>query len=399
MSDSSVLERVRSGDLYLAVFLSAIPIAVLAHFLSSGAVVFKGHAWSVVLPFIFAFVSFLFWILSRGSRSFPPITYVFLALLIVSWIVLWILEKRDGQGLNFTTFLVPLLVIMLLIKPASFRAVAIASATFAWVIAGVFVVSIIYDFATRNSFGGLLIRIPGFPRTLGEGARWEGPFGSPNYVGPFAAYLVLYSVTCRVWSRRILAAVGIVVLVMSGSRSAILGMLVGFIVYFIFSRSPRLVGLRRPVRVGLTIALLVPFLVFAFRADPTLNGRTPIWPEYWELWKRSPMEGVGTQLIQDRINSGEYFAWFVHAHNMALDLLGRYGIIGFVMIAALLVVAVIIVGRAARRSSPMGLALVSAFLVIGLVEVHGSWLYWSIPTVWLLLAVLDSSTFAHEQER
>jgi O-antigen ligase len=177
-------------------------------------------------------------------------------------------------------------------------------------------------------------------------------------------------------------------LLLSGSRSAFLGVAVALAVYLVFTSSPLLARFGKSIRILLITLAAAPMVAIALSQDPTLNGRTPIWPHYWEFWLSSPITGVGTSNINQLLQNGTLHLSNVHAHDLGLDLLGRYGLVGFVMALLTLALAAVITWRGAKSGAPFGLAIVLAFLAIGLVEVHGSWMYWSVPSAWLLLAVL-----------
>jgi hypothetical protein len=384
------LNRLFDGGNYLAAFLVGAPLVILANDIYPATPVFKGQAWTVIAPWICASISGALWLRYRSETKRSRLLTAFLLAIVAMWLTLSVLEWADGQSQNYTTFLVPVLVAMLIVKPVSLRDIRVAAAAFAWSTVAIVLVAEIHAVVTgyRGALGGLAIRIPGVNQLATPGTRWEGPFGSPNYAGPVAAYLIVYALSQRARTQGILGVIGVVMLLVSGSRSALLGVAVGVAVYFVFSPSRKLARLTRSMRVVLATGLVVAAASVAVILDPTMSGRTPIWPNYWDFWTSSPMVGVGTSAIDHQIQDGSLPPWNVHAHDLILDLLGRYGLLGFGAGCLMLAIALVITFKGARAAAPVGLALVLTFLAIGLIEVHGSWLYWSLPTTWLLIAAL-----------
>lgn len=386
-----LLQRIFKGENYLAVFVAGVPLAVLFEDIYGGEAVLKGQPWYVLVPFVFAAISGIFWLRFNRIGNYSKSTLTFLIAMIFAWSILISLEIIDGLAHNYTTYLVPVILLMLIFKPISANAALRVGNTLAWATILVIVISFVHDLFRGEQLPALGIRLPGVSLAVFEGARWVGPFENPNYAGPIVAFLLIYAFAKTGWQRWIFMVSGATLVLMSGSRSAFLGSLAGLIIIFIYSRSPSLERIGRGAKAAIVGAIFIAFSVIGIAVDPTLNGRTPIWPEYWRMWLVDPLTGIGTQEIQSRISAGEIGPEFVHAHNLFLDLLGRYGIVGFISITLVLGLALAVAIGAARRSDSLSLALVLTFLTIGLVEVHGSWLYWSIPTCWLLIAVLVGS--------
>lgn len=385
-------QRLRAlvGQNYLAVFLAGIPLAILANDIHPGTPIFKGQALAILAPLACAAIGFVLWLGYKPAFKYPALVSGFLVSLVVSWLVISVLDRLDGGGVAYTSYLVPLLVLMLLIKPISARDAMKAGAALAW--ATIAVVLVAETFALLTGYRGtepsFLIRIPGLSDSISSGSRWVGPFESPNYAGPVAAYTAIFGWSQRGIQRLLIVGAGLVVLILSGSRSALFGLVVAGAVYFIFNNwtaRSRRSRIRRTVGALSVTGVLG---IAAVWADPTLNGRTPIWPQYWEFWLSSPWRGVGTAQIESLIAGQVLNPWFVHAHHEFLDLLGRYGTLAAFGVGSALALAAIGSAKAAVQDQPMSFALVGAFLAIGSVEVHGSWLYLTVPVAWLLVSVL-----------
>jgi O-antigen ligase len=262
----------------------------------------------------------------------------------------------------------------------------------AWATIGISLVWLIQ----RTSIGAMEsllvfeIRLPGLASPLGGTERWQGPFESPNYAGPAASFALIFSFSQRGGNRAALLAFSTALLVASGSRSSLLGAVVGSLTYFAL-RDERVNTSASRRRIISAAVLLVSVLVLVFRSDPTLNGRTQIWPQYLDWWLGSPWSGVGTSSISRAVSSGEIPGSFIHAHNAWIDILARYGSAVFLLVFALTILALFMGVRATSYHQALPLALIVTFLMISLVEVHGNWTYWSSPTAWLLVAVLSTA--------
>jgi O-antigen ligase len=400
--DNTLKNSFFSGENYLAVFLCGLPLAILFEDIFGGAAVLKGQPWYVLVPFLFAGISGVLWLRCSRTVRYSNLTVGFLLSMILAWIALLLLEVIDGLAHNYTSFLVPLVLVMLVIKPVSPDAALRAGTALAWATILVVLLSLVHSIFVGLPVGGLNLRLPGISIGVVEGGRWVGPFGNPNYAGPAGAFLVVFAIAKRGWESWAIAVSGLAMVLLSGSRSAFLGLLLGLMILFIYSDAPQLKRASKGLRAGIVLMSFVALTTVAILRDPTLSGRTPIWPEYWRIWLANPLIGAGTQEIQDRIVAGQakppllvdpsgLGPEFAHAHNLFLDLLGRYGIVGFVTVTLALGLAVAIAIKSVRKFGALSLALVLTFLAIGVVEVHGSWLYWSLPTSWLLIAVLVGS--------
>lgn len=376
---------------YLSVLALIAPATMLFNGVFPGGVVLKGQSLGIVVPFLIFGAALVAWFAYTPATGSGRIIKFQLITLTAVWVGVFVLDWRDSQGINYTAFLVPLALLVIAVKPPTARMVDHAL----WSLAiGVVAVAIawmgknyVMNFGEAGPLSGVSLRIPGVTTTLGEGGRWSGPFGSPNYAGPAAALLLLFVLYQRTRWRWGIITPSALMLVLSGSRSAYFGLALGVAVWFVYRRRPLPRLQTRMLRATVACGALAAAGMLALSRDPTLNGRTPIWPGYLGLWQESFLTGVGTASIEARIRLGELNPWFVHAHNMVLDPLGRYGIVMALLVVTLLLLTVVGAWRVATTCS-LSLSLTSAYCAIGLVEVHGSWLYWSIPTSILVLSAL-----------
>jgi O-antigen ligase len=388
-SDENQPSRKRIELNYLATFLVGIVVSLFLVDVGTQEPFFKGQSLSIVVTMVLGLVGFIQWIFFKPRRKRDLLTSAFLLAFLLFWIFLYLRAEIDGTGVNYTVYLVPLLLVMLFIKPLTQVEVRAAADIFAWAIVIMIVVSeVIAIFNGYRGLGSVLIRVPFLPDSVGGVDRWVGPFGNPNYAGPIGAYLLIYGIYRAGITRAVLITAGLAILVLSGSRSAMFGVVAGLSVYFIYSQNIQLLRLPRKARVAIVAVIAVALVIISNLADPTFNGRTPIWAQYWEWFKDQTFSGHGTNEINNEIASGAIPPWMVHAHDIFLDQAGRNGLLGIVLLLALMIIALVCTIKAAGSGASVGLALVAAFIVIGLVEVPEAWIAWCIPLAFLLVSIL-----------
>lgn len=389
-----IQQRLRDIN-YLSVYLLTVPVAFLLQDVFPLAPLIKGQALSIAVPWLIAAIAVIFWIKQPRIRRRFTVDRVAIVILLAAWVWITTLDRIDGQSFNYNTYLIPLLMLMLIIKPLTFVQVKnAASVLAASTLMMIFIAEIVAALSsTRELSFHLGLRFFGISGlAIGDG-RWEGPFGNPNYAGPVMAFLVVYGFSLKGMGRWILVVPSLILLLITGSRSGFLGLLAGLACYFIFSNKPLLEFISVPKRFMLVIFSAVSLALLSFYLDPTLNARTPVWPLYVDYWLSSPITGVGTQNIQIMIEENGANPVSVHAHNLLLDLLGRYGSIAALLVLGTLGIGMLAGYQTAKYGSTVGLALVASFSAIGLSEVHGSWGYLSEPLAWLTLGILLSAAY------
>jgi O-antigen ligase len=170
-------------------------------------------------------------------------------------------------------------------------------------------------------------------------------------------------------------------MVLAQSKTSIIALLVSQIIYLLFSTpmssSPHKVLLRT------VIAAVTASTVFIYMlaSDPSLNGRTPIWSGFLELFKNDPLLGVGFSGIQEYITLNLLEPGFVphnHAYSVYFDIATRYGIVPFMLKLFPLSISVFISWRKRNEDQGTPLALCTYVVVAGIAETIYSWLYLSI---------------------
>ena len=235
----------------------------------------------------------------------------------------------------------------------------------------------------------LYVVVPGQVMTAhenGRSLRLSGAFGSPNNLGLAAALALLLSfLLCRQLGRRAGLAVALFALgvcgaclYLSGSRTAIISMLVGVTVILV-SRRPVLAISVLAVTVGAGLL----FLAFpdvrdgmlalvtregSTREVTTFTGRTEIWRYVFSLIQKAPILGYGFASTKEVIPAGftGAFGWTTHsAHNMVLQAWVATGLIG---LGILLVALLALVRDHFVRPHPIRDAVTAFVLVQGLME-------------------------------
>jgi len=385
--------------IYLWVAFATPPIAQFAHYLDPVTPLFKAQAAGVILGLSGLLIAALLWLPFRRATPWPTTSRLALVIILVTWTYATVLTQLDGSTFNLTTFSVPIVVAMVLLKPPAYRDVIGPSMLFAYALIASATASLILGevglapdgFASQSSGNS---RLPLLNIIFGISARWEGPFGNVNYAGPVGAFLVVFGASMKSWQRTTIVAAGAYIIILSEGRSAFVAMVLGLVVLICFSKS---IGKLRHA-VAFRLALLgAPILaagIYVAAVDPTLDGRTRIWSAYLELWLSSPWLGVGgsgiTQYVID--NSGDQTMNHVHGHSVFIDALARYGVVMLALLLAILICIGIVAFRAAKSGQAAGLALLVFMVAAGLAETVYSMDYLSVNLVPLFIALFLSAS-------
>lgn len=378
------------GGLYLSIIGVALVFAEITAYIWRGAPWLKGQSGVIVLLLSAALLATVVWLRQQQwSHRTRSLTFFVLASAVI-WIYVSVQAHAADVARNYTTFLVPLLLIMVWLKPPTFTAVArvalVLVATLAIVAIGVEIFDRLHGPAPDYRWGMWFAPL----RDIGIEFRWSGPFGHPNLAGPIVALSLVFSLSLRGWLRVALAMVFGVFLIFSLSRTSILAALIGVSVLIVYSPTPLLkrftVG-QRALSLGLVAMVVTALAVFH---DPTLDGRIDAYQDYLNLWTESVWTGLGQRGVEMALLNQEIVNSHAHAHNIFLDVMARHGLIGLTLLIAMLLSASWLTYRVANQHS-WPLAVVATFLVLGLAESPVDVLYLRLPMFWLLLAVLAAN--------
>jgi len=245
---------------------------------------------------------------------------------------------------------------------------------------------------------------------LGIDGRWAGPFEHPNHAGPAGAFLLVVGVARGGRRSWVFIAVGLLVLVLTASRTSAIAALLGTTTALLVMWSARRRSLSPsiPVLAFATPAALLALLgVTAGKAGSvaeegsqlssivsstaSLMGRTEVWGAYWRLWQESPLVGVSKDRVLEAVDAGVIPPWARgSAHNLLLDYLARSGILGTVLLLACLTVVAVMAARSARRGQPIALGLIVILATCSITEVLIYWQTLATSTLILWAAVFAS---------
>ena len=394
----------------LGLYVAVIPLAVVldrfVDMVLPGP--FLGGPWQaafIVDVFAMGLATVLF-VAYRPVEPWRGSVTACLTTLLALWVLAVAMSTLRGSSLSATAFLVPLGVAMAALKRPSPWSLWVAADAFAWALALTSVAALAlevsgavpswYDVQAREEPGLAAGERNEYWLPLadlfGLAGRWAGPFGHPSLAGPVGAFLVVYALVRRGPTRMVLSVVGVLLLLLAGSRASMLSALVAALVW-IGAEAGRRISRRGVWILGLAgVIVLASSIVALVGRNPGLSGRTSIWPEYASLWRESPLLGVGATRIWDAIESGALPMWASHGHNMWLDALTRTGLVGFSVLLALMVQAFLIALAAARSGEGAGLALLALVIFGTLADTVIDWRYAAPTSVVLLFAILLSGS-------
>lgn len=375
---------------YLAISAFGVPFGVLASALFPTEPLVRGHSLAVVLPLSCTALSVLVWLMQPSTRTSRSLYRFPLSVYGAVWLVFLFLTLRDELLVDYRVLAVPIVLIMVALKPPNRSQLLTSMSALSWAIVIVLGAHFLYEVLEYGTAAIPGVMVPGTSIYLGSPQRLFGAWGNPNLVGPVGAYIAVFGLFKRGFSGWLFFVVGLLTIAVAGTQSGLLAFLVGGSVLWIFDDCFRLWPLTRTSRVVLTTSFLVFIVAIATYLQPTYGERTRIWGQYLDFWLTQPVGGVGTSAIQAGLASGELQPWYVHGHNIWLDAAGRYGLMGLLPIALLVGVWTWINIKGAVGGSGLGLALLAVFTAVGVFEVDSTFLYWSVPTLFLFLGLLTS---------
>lgn len=391
------LLRDRAAYAWLAFVIPAI--AIFGHALAPGTAVFKAQDLGVVLAIILSAVAVGAWLPYRAQARSPRLVAITIALILVAWLVQVLRIQLDGALFNVTTFCLPLLLLLLALKPPSASDMRLAGLFLFYAVAIIALVSLPLEFLglMPSGFEGAdngVCRLSVFCDLLNNLNRWAGPFGSVNYAGPMGALLIVYGAAQRRTHAWILVSTGVLVMLLSQGRTAIFAAVAGLAIIILWgsrvSRSPN----RRNIRALTLSGLVAVGVLYIVAIDPTLNGRVAIWGDLLGLWRNKPWTGLGTSGIVENVEQSNGVGMALHAHSVVLDQLVRWGPAQALLTVVILVLIVIAAARALPLAGPGPLAVSIAVIVAGLVETMHDWTYWSIIVAMLVWTLVS---WVHDQ--
>ncbi len=402
----AIPQACRDRAFYLWVALATPPIAQFAHYLDPTTPLFKGHAAGVIFALVGLSLAVILWIPFRRRVTWSRVSIYAMALILAAWVYAVLRLQIGGDTFDLTAFCVPVVVLLIMLKPPNGRDVAGASMLFSYLLIASAMASLALDSAglVSSGFDAAMTgysRIPFIGHFFAIDTRWQGPFGNVNYAGPVGAFLIVYGATVKSWHRVILIIGGIGIVLLSQARGAIFAMVAGLVVLLAYS--PSITRFSRPLlaRVLIFGGLIVAGSGYIWVTDRTLGLRTDVWRDYLSLWKESPWIGVGDSGVTKYViegDGGTSTLRHVHGHSVFIDTLARNGAVMLALFLAVLICMAIVAFQAAQIRQPAGLALLVFVIVAGLAETVYSMGYLSVNLVPLFIALfLSSSALAARQ--
>ena len=390
---NSIHESSTSSALFLVAAAIGVVVARYVQYLWPTQAVLKGQPASIVVTYIFALLVIGLWIFSKSNRCTNRAATLFLGSIGLSWFVHLLLAYWHGDNFNHTAWLVLPFLTLLWFKWPTQKDVVIALRAFGWTVAIVLITMRVLEIIGVTEVLYTSPRLIGFEEknywlplanVSGIDGRWPGPYGHNGDTGAMAALLIIVGAGLRRWSGTAFITVGVITLLLTSTRVANVAAVSGIAILFLCtdSRFTRKVSLVWRTAIGFSGVALV--LIVMLSQSTSLTGRTTIWPAFIDAWLDSPLTGAGTTGFA---NTEGLTQVYFHAHNLFLDDLTRNGVIGLAFQSLVLVIAVTVTVKAAKRKVALPLALLVGFITIGMTQVPNDWIH---PSVFSFLVFLGA---------
>ena len=313
---------------------------------------------------------------------------------LLTWTMTLVSNRLNGDAVNYTVLLIPIIILLIWLKPPSFSDAWSAILIVGWAVVGMLVgtrlLEVLQVVEVRhvpdaiNAFDRASYWLP-LREVMGLEGRWPGPFGHNGDTAMAGALLIVIAVVqWRRLTSPIFIVVGALTLLLINGRASIGAAFVGIAVMLVFCEWPPLARIPTWLR-AVTAGIGAGFVALALLGGPAeTTGRRAIWPAFFELWQTSSLIGVGTSGIA---TSGGLTEAYGHAHNLYLDELTRHGLLAFLPMVAMLFMGILIAFRAARVGFPGALAVIASYLVLNLTEPRNDWMHPSFTGLLFVLSV------------
>ncbi len=300
------------------------------------------------------------------------------------------------QGGNLTPN-VGLLLLILLVVSLNFDLYKVVLNVIAYcslTLIGLSAVAIIF----RANPYGLYFSSDGYPvflNFIGVQGRNFGIFSHPNVLGQYAALSLLLLLSLRF--KYYFFLLPIFCLVKCGSRTAIISVAVGLVVYIILSvvRSNRIkVVTQAETPIVLSVFFLGIFLASSFQflsfirfLDPdALTGRVAIWQNSAVIFDNNSLFGSGWGWEARAVNSQLLNVWATSSHNAIFEILFSCGVAGLVVLLAMLAK----VFANFTNLLPVEKVLLAAILTTGVSESYIDLVYPTIQSYIFFMIILGA---------
>lgn len=396
---TSTLRLVRERAVYLWIAFLAPSVSILGHAVAPGREFFKGQDLGVISGLALTAAAVVMWVPYHRERRPQPLVVAFVVVVVLAWATQLVRIQSDNSLFNVTAVCLPVILVMIVIKPPGARDIEVAGLALMYGLALAAIVSIPLGamgwmpngFDATDSAG---CRTPIICDLTGGLDRWAGPFGSVNYAAPIGGLLIVMGAAQHRPHNWILVACGGGVLILSQGRSALFALIAGIAVLVLWGARVSALPRAKTIRIVALLALAVGAVLYVRFIDPTINGRTGIWADFLALWRSAPLVGVGDSgvdaYVAGRANLPELIT-VSHAHSVLIDMLVRWGLPLAVLTVSVYGIAAAAAGRGLKLVGPGPLAVVTFVIVAGIVETIYSWEYWTVYLAALAWAVLKAS--------
>jgi len=188
--------------------------------------------------------------------------------------------------------------------------------------------------------------------------RVSSIFFDPNYFGTIAA---VGFILCFHRKLLLFSLINLAGLYFSGSRSAMLGLIVTFILLFFYKKKLTLKSIIAFLFIIITIFVSLVYLYESdyFRIYQGLSSRDTLWQISFELIKFEPLWGYGYGSVGELIQSGGGLN--VSSHNAYLDYILTYGLLAFFLYLLVVLNAIL---KGVRNNAPAYIVQCVIFLLI-----------------------------------
>jgi O-antigen ligase len=384
---------------YLSLVFVSIVISRMFQYFWPNVDFLKGQNPATTIQLVLIPVIVVIWVLYRPTKRRNPYLNIFLFALAASFLFQFSLGALRGELWSYVALLLPFTIVLLWIKPPSYRAVIRSTDVFCLALVGIAILSqIASGLGIVESRSYVEHRYFGLANFDLFQWRWEGPFGGVNFAGPAGAFLLVYGLTrFNLW-RLFLVLSGGVFIIASESRGAFIGAAVGLLAWLIFRE--KLFGLTMSAMLKAVIGVsgFVLMIGGITLVDPTFNGRQQIWSDYLRLWTDSPLFGIPEGQLSAALTSGDVIFSGLTGHNLFIDTVTRSGVIGLALTFLAIAVVFVLAWKAYRRGMATGLIIAVTFIAGSMSESLTSWIYLSFLLVPLVIAALLSATWLEERE-
>jgi hypothetical protein len=356
-----------------------------------------------ILACVLFVCAYILWLPFVALDTWPRIALVMFWGLILVWLIANFASFYHGQSWYWSqaSFVVPLALLMILLKRPPMQSVITALDFLAFLIILILGIRLATDIHSQVISLSSLFEIS---LSNDRGARWYGLVGNPNAGAPLGAFLILWALVRRGKLGFVFVATGLLILLLTLSRTVIFSLLVAVAVTAIYSKRERMrkLSTRQSWTVGLILVLGFTLPVFLILlSDPTVNLRTPVWAHHWGLMTSN----LPTTLLSGfgETNAawlGSTDGWFgaSEPHNVLLSVAVRYGIFNIVAVVVVATAALFVALEGARRGRVFGIGLWVFVVLVSLTEDQIAWRYLDFTVMLLIFVPLSAAAPQNAEE-